>query len=137
MVKIFGQRVHGDRLKRLHDPRIRRRVGAVIEQGGQLIAADAKESIIDGSISGPGHIPSLPGEPPNADTHELDESIVAKYNPATLTSGVTATAEHAVPMEMGTSTVAERPYLRPAGQRQRPGIRRRVADVLNSANRGA
>jgi hypothetical protein len=43
----------------------------------QDIAVDAAVSITEGSVSGKGHVPSLPGEPPNADTHVLSNSITA------------------------------------------------------------
>ena len=77
------------------------------------IRAHAVHSITEGSISGKGHVPSNPGEPPNADTRHLDQSIETGWQDE-LVARVTARAPHAVPLEFGTSTVAERPFMRPA-----------------------
>ena len=77
------------------------------------VRAHAQHSIVNGSISGAGHVPSNPGEPPNADTRHLDQSIHVEWV-GDLTAAVVADAPHAVPLEYGTPTVAERPFMRPA-----------------------
>jgi len=136
VAKIFGQRVHGDRLRRLSSPVIRRRVGQVVEEGLERIVKTAQDSILEGAVSGPGHVPSAPGEPPNADTHELDQSGKVEMNRQTLHGKATFTADHAIPLEFGTEKMEERPFLGPAGQKERPGIRRDIAAVIKSASRG-
>ena len=85
---------------------------AVVE-GAELIKQEAVDSILDGAVSGPGHVASLPGEPPNADTHELDQSIRVEKNESRLSAKVVADSEKAVPLEFGTEYVEERPFMRP------------------------
>jgi hypothetical protein len=64
------------------------------------------------------HVASLPGEPPNADTGQLDRSIhVERLGP--LKARSVADAPHARAMEEGTVNVAERPYMRPAAKKVR------------------
>lgn len=108
---------------------------AVVE-GAELIKQEAVDSILDGAVSGPGHVASLPGEPPNADTHELDQSIRVEKNESRLSAKVVADSEKAVPLEFGTEYVEERPFMRPASQKKRPEARRLVAAAVNRANRG-
>lgn len=137
VARIYGARVHGDRLRRLSSPNLRNNVADVVEEGLGKIVKTAADSIIEGAISGPGHVASAPGEPPNADTHELDQSGKVEMNRSTLSGKATFSAPHAIPQEFGTEHAEERPYLRPAGQKERPGIRRDVARVIKSASRGA
>lgn len=87
---------------------------------GQSIELHAEKSITQGSISGAGHVPSLPGQPPNRDTGLLDSSIdtrIVAQNPPTV--HVTANAPYAAFLEWGTSKMAERPFMRPAAQAKR------------------
>lgn len=88
-------------------------------KAAQAVEDDAKRSIIAGSISGAGHVPSLPGQPPNADTHVLDQSIYTKVNPSGRTVSVVAGARYSAALEFGTSRMAERPFLRPALRRNK------------------
>jgi len=96
---------------------------ALVELGGQ-VRDEARLSIIEGSVSGPGHVPSAPGEPPNADTGHLDESIhVTSYvRGGTVTVEVSADAEYAADLEYGNSRIAERPFMRPATAKVRPRV---------------
>lgn len=103
-----------------------------IEAGARAIAKDAAFSIIDGAISGSGHVPSLPGEAPNADTHDLDQSIHA--TPATIigntiTANAVADSDHAF-IELGTSKMEPRPYMGPASRRLHDQIIRSLAQRL-------
>jgi HK97 gp10 family phage protein len=93
----------------------RREVSQAVFKGAQRIATRAAKLIKDGAVSGAGHIPSRPGEPPNADTHFLDRSIrVVQVNE--LTAEVQVTADYARPLELGTSKMAARPFLGPAAR---------------------
>lgn len=83
------------------------------------VRAYAQHSIVEGSISGQNHVPSSPGQPPNADTRQLDQSIHVEWADR-LVAAVVADAPHAVPLEFGTSTVAERPFMRPAAVAKTP-----------------
>lgn len=123
MMKI--EDAHAATLAKLHPDLLILALGSALEDGATKIAEDAAFSIRDGAISGPGHIPSAPGQPPNADTHELDQSIhVGELieMPDRIQTAVIADSEHALYMELGTSTIAERPFMRPAVERNRRGI---------------
>jgi HK97 gp10 family phage protein len=104
--------------------------------GADHLRADAVHSITEGSVSGQGHVPSKPGEPPKADTHQLDTSIITEPLPAGQAGyRVSANAPHAAALEFGTSKMAERPYMRPAAARSRPYILQLVATALKALNR--
>lgn len=130
-VKITGLKQHLARLDR-----ITRRAPAAADKallaGGRRIAKSTKDSILAGAISGPGHIPSAPGEPPNADTHVLDRSIrtdrLAPYR-----VNMVEDAPYAVALEYGTERMAARPHVRPAVQRERAAV---IADVAAAVRKG-
>jgi HK97 gp10 family phage protein len=93
---------------------------AALYAAGQLIEVEAEISITNGSISGKGHVPSLPGEPPNADTRHLDtniETTIEARDPPTVV--VTSHAAYSAALEFGTSRMAERPFMRPAVAKKR------------------
>jgi len=98
-----------------------------------LVATDAAISITAGAVSGKGHVPSAPGSPPNADTHTLDRSIhVERIGP--LVARVVADAPYAAIQELGGTaggvTLPERPFMRPAGAKNRDsGIKLMTAAV--------
>lgn len=82
---------------------------------GQMIEIEAELSITRGSISGAGHIPSKPGEAPNADTRLLDTSI------DTIVVGpnrvdVVSNAPYSAALEFGTSRMEARPFMGPAAR---------------------
>ena len=125
---------HIARLQRLAGERVLAEVGQALVVGAEMIAADAKFSIIDGAISGSGHVPSLPGQPPNADTHDLDESIHVGdliETDRAIQTAVIADSDHAAAMELGTSLVLPRPYMVPATERNRDGVLGKVVAALN------
>lgn len=127
---------HGARLAKLARRRVVPALGNVIEEGAQAIAEDAANSIRANSISGRGHIASAPGEVPNADSHDLDQSI----HPGELIElsdsiriSVIADSDHAW-IERGGSKMEPRPYIEPAVERARNDVvgalgRRFVAEV--------
>lgn len=112
-----GMQIHQNRLRRMAN--VKSRVLRELYDAADVIREDAKQSIIAGSVSGPGHVPSLPGQPPNADTHELDLSIDVVINPSQLTASIVAKAPYSAALEFGTSRMLARPFLRPALQRNR------------------
>ena len=121
---------HARRLQKMAQ-RTAKEVLAGLYVAGQEIEIYAEHSITEGSISGAGHIPSLPGQPPNADTRLLDGSIettiVARGdNPVV---HVTANAPYAAFLEFGTSKMAERPFMRPAAKAKE----KRVAELVKNA----
>jgi HK97 gp10 family phage protein len=120
MVKWRGRREFEQRLKGIA-ANTTKEVNTALFAGGDIIRAEAQHSIVAGSISGKNHVVSLPGEPPNADTRQLDTSIITEP----IRDGVvhvTANAPHSVPLEFGTSKMIERPYMRPAGKKKRPEV---------------
>jgi hypothetical protein len=115
---------HGARLAKLARHRVIPALGNVLEEGAQAIAEDAANSIRADSISGPGHIPSLPGQPPNKDSGDLDQSIHAGELIETedsVRTSVIADGDHAW-LERGGSNVEPRPYMEPAVERARHDV---------------
>lgn len=108
---------------------------AVVE-GAELIAEEARESILEGGIPSPNHIVSEPGQPPNADTNELDQSIYVEKNVMKVSAKVVASSEAAIPLEFGTSNMEERPFMGPAARKKRPAARKLIVAAVNKVNRG-
>lgn len=125
MVKITGMKAHKARLKRIRGSAMVREVGKAIYAAADEFVVDAALSITAGAVSGKGHVASSPGEPPNADTHQLDRSGHVERTGPLSANGV-FDAPHAVDMEVGNSKVAARPYAGPAAQRTRPKAQRLV-----------
>lgn len=121
---------HSDRLKRMAQ-RTPQQVAKALYAAGQLIEADAEQSITAGSISGAGHIPSLPGQPPNADTRFLDTNIETEIGgPGVVT--VTSKAPYSAALEYGNSRgLAPRPFMRPAAERNRKRVAQMVGEALS------
>lgn len=131
---VKGAETHSDRLKSIAQKTAKQVVRALY-LAGQEIELEAEHSITSGSISGKGHIPSLPGQPPRADTRFLDtniETTVVSQNPPTV--HVTSHAPYSAFLEFGTSRMAERPFMRPAAKKKRGAalaiVRRAVADIV-------
>lgn len=136
MVQVIGRRRHVNRLRRMR-ARTPSEVEKALFVAGSLIETDARVSITTGAISGAGHVPSLPGEPPNSDTHALDQSIRTR-KVGTGVVEVFADRQRngepvAVFLEYGTSKMAERPYMRPAAKKNR----RKVTALVGRAVRVA
>ncbi len=119
-------------VKRLQNMRkAARQVTGALYAAGQDIELDAERSITEGSVSGAGHVPSLPGQPPNRDTGHLDtniETTVEAQNPPTV--HVTSHAEYSAALEYGTSKMAERPFMRPATEENRKNVSSKVAEAV-------
>lgn len=135
MAKITGADQHLAHLRRMRSPSAKAAIYRGLFAGAGMIEAEARHSITESSISGKGHVPSDPGEPPNADTHQLDTSIHIEGDKADLMVKVVADAPHALAMEFGASeagksknvTIAERPYMRPA----RKKVGSKAAEFVN------
>lgn len=121
MAKVTGHKRHSQRLRNLTSPATRRTVGKAVFVAGDLIGTEARRLIVENAIQGEGHVPSLPGEPPNRDTGNLDGSIATRktgeLTAETFAGG--AKAPYAVDLEFGNSKIAERPYMRPATKMKR------------------
>lgn len=134
-MRIGGSERHRARLKRLASPEVRRELKKELFFIARKIETEAKRLIKEGAVSGPGHIPSAPGEPPNADTHVLDQSIKATSDSAELQAIVEASAPYAQALEGGTSTMAARPFMEPAARKFRGEAPEAVAKAIRTINR--
>lgn len=130
MAEHPGIRIHRNRLQRMR--RATSDVYKSLYASGEVIRKDAADSIKAGAISGPLHVPSNPGEPPNADTHQLDMSIDVRVNASKKSVSVVSLAPYSAFLEFGTSKMAARPFMRPALERNRNRV---VLGVVNAVNR--
>lgn len=89
---------------------------------GKQVEQNAKRSMRDG---GDPHVPSLSGEPPRIDTKTLHESITTETERDQRTgeteTRVGTNVDYGLHLELGTSKMKPRPWLRPALQ----GIRKK------------
>ena len=118
-----GRDAHRQRLKKLSGPDVVKAAGRALYVGADMIRSEAFRSISAGSVSGKGHVPSNPGEPPNRDTGVLQAHLRAELV-APLEAQVTSEAPYAAALEFGTSRMEARPYLRPARDAKAPEIQR-------------
>ena len=133
MVKITGARKHRRRLAKL-PAQTASEVGKAIFVGSDLIRVEARRLIASGAVQGASHVPSKPGEAPNWDTGDLAGKIV-NAKTGKLKAETTSNAGHALPLEFGTTRMAERPYMRPATKAERPKVLKLVKLAVNKAVR--
>lgn len=106
-------------------------VDRVLFHRAEKVAVDAQLSISRGAVSGKGHVPSRPGEPPRNDSGVLAGGIEAvRVGP--LRVRVQSTAPYSAELEYGTSRMSERPFMRPARDRNRAPVK---ADLVKAARR--
>lgn len=128
-MKFKGADKHLKRLKAM-GPRVEREARKLVYTLADLHVAEASHLITQGSVSGANHVPSLPGEPPNADTGHLHTSIhVEPAGPFKALS--VADASYSAALEFGTSRMAERPFMRPAART----VRREAESLVKVAVR--
>lgn len=101
------------------------------------VQVDAQTSITDGAVSGAGHIPSAPGMPPNNDSGVLENNIetLRGSESGSIKYLVSSNAPYASALEFGTSRMQARPYMRPALEKNRERIAKRLAAAIDQANR--
>lgn len=80
------------------------------------------------------HRASAPGEAPATDTGRLANSITADIQGKR--AEVSANTEYAPYLEFGTRTIAPRPFLFPALEKERPAWNRRLDRVVEQAAKG-
>ena len=134
LMALKGAKKHSDRLKKLSGAQVIKLAGAIVFEGADTIRAEAFRSISAGSVSGAGHVASLPGQPPNRDTGDLQAGIKV-VRTGSVSAEVRATAAHSAPLEFGTSTMAARPFMRPARDKKVKEIRARFAEQFNKLNK--
>lgn len=134
-VTIKGAKEHSDRLKRIAQG-VNAAVVRALYAAGQQIEIEAERSITEGSVSGKFHVPSNPGEPPNANTRHLDtniETTIVSEDPPRV--NVTSHAEYSAALEFGTSKMAERPFMRPATAKKKGAAVALVTAAVNKLNK--
>lgn len=155
-VRITGLTEHIRHTKELRDKMRENVTLALIEYAG-MIANIERESIKLHGIPSPNHIVSTPGEPPNADTHDLDRSIHTRFQGEDADASITGigaeepglntrvvvetvaggpTAPYAPALETGTSNMAARPFALPASQQAREPGRRLIDDAVRKTLKG-
>lgn len=131
MAKITGAQKHTSTLRRIRGPAMRREVGKAIHAAAGLVADEAALLITTGSSGGQvkgskhEHVRSKPGEAPNAEFGTLDRSVHAEKT-GDLTAIAVADADHAAPLEFGTSKMEARPFMAPAAKKITPSAVRLV-----------
>lgn len=136
MGSIRGGQAHLRRLRAMVSPALPLEVTRALFVGGNIIEVEAELSITRGAVSGAGHVPSKPGEAPNADTHGLDRQIeTVIVGPGRVNTE--SSAPYAVPLEVGTSKMEARPSMGPAAARKRKRVVELVAAAVNRVNRMA
>lgn len=112
-------------------------IDSAVFELAQRVETDAENSITEGATSGAGHVASLPGDAPNADTHRLDGNIetLRGTESGSIKYIVSSNAPYSQPLEFGSSKMAARPFMRPALEKNRERIGKRLAAAINQANR--
>lgn len=125
-----GMDAHLKRLKKLNSPAGTRLIGKALFVGGNRIQVEAQLSITSGAVSGKGHVPSKPGEPPNNDTGVLANNIETVQKGPLLVE-VSSNAPYSAAQEFGTSKIAARPFMRPARDKKAPEVVELVTKAMN------
>jgi HK97 gp10 family phage protein len=135
-MRIIGRDRVSARLRALGGDEAVREVGKALFVAADEIKVYAQHSITDGSISGKAHIPSDPGEPPNADTHRLDTQIESQLVEP-LKAIVASNDPKSKFLEFGTSIMAARPFMTPAAEAKRQRATELVAGAMNRVTSGS
>lgn len=135
-----GKDAHLRRLKKLSDPT--GPANQVLQVLAEKIRTDAKNSLTTNSASGQSggkhqHIPSRPGEPPNNEFGGLSKGIIEQTFPLELRAEVRAETEYSAPLEYGTSKMAERPFMRPARDKNLDFAKRLFAEKMSGFVKGS
>jgi len=129
-----GLEKHIQRIRAVTSPRGVKNISRALFVAADEMKAHAQHLITQGSVSGKGHVPSAPGQPPNADTRDLDRKIES-YQPAPLLAEVRSESDHAAAMEFGTSKVAARPYMAPTREAKRGRVKELVEEAISATIR--
>lgn len=129
---MSGVAEHRRRLQRIRGDRMVGAITRTLFKVAQDIQVDAQISISTGATSGKNHVASAPGEPPNNDTGVLAGNIEAAVV-GPLKAEVSSNAPYGLAQEMGSEKLGlpERPYMRPAAEKNRENGRRQVVQAVN------
>jgi len=127
--KITGRKAATKRIGGLGGGGMADRISRALFAAGNMIQTEAQISITEGSVSGKGHVASLPGEPPNNDTGVLANNIETVLVEPLLVE-VSSNARYASALEYGTSKMAPRPYMAPAVAKRRAEAVKLVGDAV-------
>jgi len=111
------------------------------KKGAFLVLLDAaertkdttQEGILKGAILGAGHIASLPGKYPNADTGELHQSYRTFFEPNSFPIRTGSTVPYSEWLELGNSKMKPRPHLSPSFKKELPETRRNLRRAFRKA----
>lgn len=123
-----GAEKHFRRLQGMRG-RARREAERLVYRLADEHVVEAAFLITEGSVSGDGHVASLPGEPPNADTGTLDRSGHVR-GAGPLKADSVFDAPYAAKLEFGDETVIERPFMGPAAKTIRKRVERLAAEAV-------
>ena len=132
MAVIKGADRHSRRLRNMRGIKTVEKIGQGVFTLADIGRVEAQLSITKGSVSGKNHVASAPGEAPNRDTSELDQSIIA-YKTGPVSAVYSANTPYAAAQEFGHTyddgrVLAERPYMRPSADK----VRARIKDVMGN-----
>ena len=123
--------------------RIESRVLTALNEGAEILAERARDSLREGGRSGRvystpqgPHQASAPGEAPAALSGRLGESIAVEPGGTEGEVHVTADTEYAAALEFGTRDSAPRPFLGPALDEGREEIKGRIKKAAGKAAPG-
>lgn len=135
MARMRGVENAKRKIRSLSGPERIERVGKALFAGGEMIKARASRLITEGTVSGRGHVPSKPGEPPNEDTGTLRRGIVVtQVGP--LHVRISATAPYSGHLERGTSKMAARPFMGPAARAEKKDVIALVRKAAGKPKKG-
>lgn len=134
---VIGLGKHAARLASLSGPGVRRAVSQVLQNGAERVTVEARRLIVTGSVTGAGHVPSRPGEPPNNNWGTLAGNIEDRLVSWDLAE-VSSNAPYAAYLEYGTSKMAARPYMAPARDNTVDAIEKDMVRAIDAlAKRGS
>ena len=97
------------RMRKMTSPAATSLTDQALYAAGDLVKVEMQNLIVRGSISGAGHVVSNPGDPPNADSRDLDTKMqVVRRGKGRVDAE--AYSDHAVPLQFGTSKMEARPF---------------------------
>lgn len=134
MAKISGRDAHLRRLRNM-TLGMRKEAQKLIYTLADMHATEAAISITTGAVSGANHVPSSPGEAPNANTHVLDRSLHVEKT-GQLTAQSIADAPYAAKLEFGDERVVERPFMRPAATKIKKAVDKLAKAGVRRINKG-